>query len=118
MVIVKVEETVLEIEYQLGFLWNDDLGGGFGFPCDGKGVVNVDALPEAARKNYESCLNGEYNVSAQGVVTYKRWLRIPAEGVCDVCGGNIVLSDPFLSSCPTCGADYNGSGQLLASRSQ
>lgn len=42
--------------------------------------------------------------------------RIPAIGECACCFRPVVLSG-FTNSCP-CGADYNGSGQLLAPREQ
>ena len=37
---------------------------------------------------------------------------------CVRCHTEVELYDAFLSSCDHCGADYNGSGQLLAPREQ
>jgi hypothetical protein len=41
----------------------------------------------------------------------------PAEGHCDICNRLVVLDNTWLTTCG-CGADYNGSGQLLALREQ
>ena len=42
----------LTAEFQLRFQSLFDPGRGFAFPCDERGLVNMDALTEKARNNY------------------------------------------------------------------
>jgi hypothetical protein len=45
-------ETVYAAGYEVRFTSLFDPGKGFTFPCDERGVVNLDALSERARHNY------------------------------------------------------------------
>ena len=56
--------------------------------------------------------SGDYEMKE---VDYDYTYRVPAELEC--CGEWLSLGS-FTNTCPHCGADYNGSGSLLASRSQ
>jgi hypothetical protein len=47
---------------------------------------------------------------------HDEYFRSPAVGLCD-CGANVELPS-FTNTCDGCGADYNSSGQRLASRTQ
>jgi hypothetical protein len=47
-----LRQTVYDAEYELRFASLFDPGKGFTFPCDERGVVNLDALSERARHNY------------------------------------------------------------------
>lgn len=67
-------------------------------------------------QNLEKCLSGEYAVTLQGVKNYSYTYREPAEARCS-CSRIVELSDPMTNTCD-CGLEYNGSGQLLAPRSQ
>ena len=40
------------LEYELRFLPLEGSGGGYRFPCDARGRVDLDALGERARTNY------------------------------------------------------------------
>ena len=53
-----------------------------------------------------------------GAVARKNSYRHPAVIECARCHSQVELDDAFLSTCGKCGADYNGSGQLLAPREQ
>ncbi len=44
-------------------------------------------------------------------------VTIPPLNLC-VCGTEFQIHDWFATSCPSCGREYNGAGQLLAPRSQ
>jgi hypothetical protein len=93
--------------------------GGFGFPCDAQGNVDMSTLPAPAQNNFVACLQGEVRgepVKDMGVTTWTTTHREPAVGECDDCGAHVELHD-FTNTC-SCGADYNMSGQRLAPRSQ
>ncbi len=91
-------------------------GAGCSFPCDEKGNVDVSALPFAAQENYKGCLAGEDGVLDRGIVEYTNSYVEPAVGLCNRCKAEVHLVG-FTNTCE-CGADYNMSGQELASRSQ
>jgi len=90
-------------------------GGGLGFPCDEDGVVDVEALPEAAKANYRKCLDGTAGVEAPVVTEIRSRYRHPSVGVCH-CGEEIELGQ-FTNTCD-CGLEYNSAGQQLADRRQ
>ena len=106
-------ETITE--RSLGFYWKDDPHAGFGFDCDED--WNPILETEAARQNYENCLNGTYEVNGPTKETYTRRIWEPAEALCD-CGVTIYLHNSLVNSCERCNREYNASGQLLARREQ
>lgn len=110
--------TEMGVAYHLSFDWRDSPGAGFSFPCDKDGTPNWDKYedrPEAL-DNLRGCICGEFDVVFRGVVKESWSWRIPASGRCH-CGEDVELSR-FTNTCHRCGADYNGSGQELAPRSQ
>jgi hypothetical protein len=116
MKILKPRQHHQHREHRLVFQRVGSSGAGFSFPCDEAGHVNEANLPPAALDNYRACLSGQAGVVCQGVVeTEHSWCE-PAVGICEVCGSEVVLHG-FTNTCD-CGADYNGSGQLLAPREQ
>ena len=106
-----------EHELRRRFHYVDEPGAGFSFPCDEQGNP-LPGLSPAALANYDLCLSltqAERMVD-EGVVT-ETWRRYePPVIQCLRCPGEVMLSDAWLSTCLRCGADYNGSGQLLAPR--
>jgi hypothetical protein len=98
--------------------WYDGYTGTWGccFPCDEHGVVDEAGLCPEARANLAECRAGTNGTHPGGVRTYTTRYTTPAVGRCD-CGAAVTL-DGFTCTCERCGADYNGSGQRLAPRSQ
>jgi len=95
------------------FQSNDCPGAGYSFD------LNEDETPilkwPEARRNWEGCITGEFDVTDLGVVRREYEVRHPRIGKCD-CGREVVL-DSFTCPCD-CGRDYNSAGQLLAPRDQ
>lgn len=107
------------VHYELVFSYLDEPEAGWSFTCDEHGNVDTDKLNKAARKNFEKCLtgtHGSHSVSKGRIEKFEHYYTNPAVGECDICGEEVVLHG-FTNTCE-CGADYNMSGQLLASRSQ
>src|ERR1019366_4380092 len=102
------------VEHRLLFERAEAGGAGFSFPCDHEGTVDAARLPAAARDNYRACLAGLALV--RSVVESVHDFTEPAVGECGGCSREVVLGG-FTNTCD-CGADYNGSGQLLAPREQ
>jgi hypothetical protein len=115
MKIIRRSAQRTSITYSLNFTWRGDSGAGFYFPCDKDGIVDLEAAPEAARRNLASCLSGEFNVVAEGVQVLENAWREPAVGRCD-CGREVELAG-FTNTCE-CGLEYNSAGQQLAPREQ
>jgi hypothetical protein len=102
------------VEHRLVFERPGSGGAGFSFPCDHGGSVDAARLPAAARDNYLACVSGLAHVHT--VLETVHDYTEPAVGECDCCGREVALHG-FTNTCD-CGADYNGSGQLLAPREQ
>lgn len=115
MKIIRDRHYVEVTKYDLIYKWNDCPGAGFGFDCDAKGNVDIEAMNPAARENYEKCKSGEYDVRLIGVTSYDNSYWEPAVGLCNHCGSEVHL-DGFTNTCEKCETDYNMSGQELAPR--
>jgi len=113
MKIIKQRERKTNVRYYLSFEWSDTPGSGFNFDCDEKGNV---LLTDANKENYQKCINGEYDVIAEGIQKDKWSYTEPAIGKCS-CGEEVVLSS-FTNTCDKCDSDYNMQGDLLDHRSQ
>jgi hypothetical protein len=114
--IVKPGRRVTVVQYYREFVWKDEPGAGFSFQSDPAGNVDTLAHNPGQREQFKRCLQ-DPNLIDKGVRRYE-WVHWdPAQLECD-CGTVFALTDVFLSTCPACGADYNGSGQRLAPRSQ
>jgi hypothetical protein len=116
MNIIKESKRVNVEAYALVFEWDDEIGGGFSFPCDKNGTLLLDKMPPAAQENLKKCQSGEYVTVARGIRDYSYTYPEFAQGRCS-CGRIVELIDPMTNTCE-CGLEYNGGGQLLAPRSQ
>lgn len=105
-------ETIKECYREFNF--RGESLGGFSFPCDDSGNVDVETLHPAALANYQKCLNGTFDVVDEGVITFERSYRHPSVIRCESCGNPVALGN-FTNPCE-CGVDYNGSGCRLAPR--
>lgn len=118
MKIIKNRERVEVIQYSHNFEWSD--GGGFSFPCNEKGEIDLHSMTSAAKINYDMCLAGTSGsgrpITDMGVERYEHSYPSHAVGLCG-CGEEVYLTG-FTNTCDGCNADYNMSGQLLADRSQ
>jgi hypothetical protein len=96
------------------FFANDQSGlSGYGFPCDAAGVV-LPLENDCAKANLAKCLAGEGGILPGVLKTWDTRCTHPAVGQCERCGAEVYLGG-FTNECE-CGADYNMSGQMLASR--
>ena len=107
-------EVVTKTEYEL--LFYIDSSGGYAFPCDENGNVQMDKMLEPARKNYAYCMEHPekfpywFNHKHKNSWSY----REPASGICN-CGERIQLTNDFCGACecPNCGQWWNLSGDEL-----
>ncbi len=116
MDIIKEASRKLVTEYEHRFHNRTDSGSGYGFPCDRNGKLIESQMQEAGLANYARCVGGLLDVVYDGVQSWTYTSYDPAIGLCQ-CGRKVELADAWLNVCG-CGRDYNGSGQLLAPRSQ
>ena len=114
MRIMNRRRTETTVEFCLRYDDQEAPGSGFTFSCDEHGVVSQ--LRPAAQANYERCQREPDRFVRRGVEKYEHSYTHPAVGLCD-CGHRVSLGG-FTNSCEGCGADYNRSGQRLASREQ
>jgi len=117
MKILTEAKFVERVSYYLYFEWVDRPGAGYAFECDEHG--NVSDLHELAEANYRRVVSGAYGdkLVAQGVQRRVHRFRDPAIGRCDVCCRRVPLTHALVNTC-RCGAEYSGSGQRLAPRSE
>ena len=114
MKILQRREHKTSVSFNHFFERKDERGAGFMFSCDESGkplLMNPDA-----ERNYQECLSGANGLIDHGVSCHEHSYVEPAVGECNDCGESVCLSG-FTNTCE-CGADYNMSGQQLASRSQ
>lgn len=100
------------INYNRRFWFKQEPDRGYSFECDKNGI------PFKNYSTYAECLTGFVKgkeILDEGIVEDITYKIIPAIGKCE-CGGEVMLSG-FTNTCK-CGADYNSSGQRLASREQ
>lgn len=105
-------EHKTEINFELGFFYDDD--GGYAFPCDAAGNV-LPLEHDCARKNLEYCLaHPEEFASYNEVRKWENRYTEPAHGTC-ACGQEVVLTDEYYGACQchVCGRWYNLFGQEL-----
>lgn len=113
--IIRESREVETVRYEIRFHYRNDRNCGFSFDCDENGVVDTKELTPAGQANYQSCLDGTYNVECQGIRKDERAYVEPAIGRCS-CGESVELGG-FTNTCQ-CGRDYNWNGTLLAPREQ
>lgn len=90
-------------------------GHGFRFDCDENGNLSPETHP-AGRANYERIKSGEIRTNGLTIERREYVEHIPAVCRCE-CGRKVTLWDGWSNECD-CGREFNGSGQLLAPRSQ
>ena len=107
-------ERRLEVTYGLRFYAYPD--GGFEFPCDVDGNVNLSSMTEVAQKNYKYCISHpeEYPYAFNEVHKYSRWIKDEPYGTCH-CGERVYLFNEYMGACQCgkCGQWYNLFGQEL-----
>lgn len=91
-------------------------GWGFSFDCDAKGIVDIATLQPAALANFIACRDSLNSCNALVLESSSRVIHHPPVMRCD-CGKTLVLNCGWENTC-SCGQSFNGSGQLLAPRSQ
>ena len=139
------ERSIEEIiSYDRNFAYENRGTGGFSFPSDEHGNVDLEKLQPAAQASYAACLAGEIEVVRGQQWEYDaddEYVPVPGTGIrclerivdlgvcksihhythCRIgechCGAEVAL-EGFTNTCDNCGRDYNMSGQLLANRSQ
>jgi len=114
-ILVTHSKRVHCVEYGLSFGWREHPDAGYSFDCDENGVVDRSKLYPEAIENLNKCLDGTFDVIAEGVVKREWSYREPAVGKCS-CGAQVFLNH-FTNTCE-CGRDYDSSGNLLGPRSQ
>jgi hypothetical protein len=110
--IISRREKIETVEYVHRFTLREEPQRGWSFPCTEEGEL-LEMHP-AATENYNSCVNGAYDVVDHGIVTRKHSCMKPAILRCD-CGEEVALHG-FTNTCDNCGIDYNLFGQQLCSR--
>lgn len=97
--------------YEMSFLYKDDPGAGFGFPCDKDGAVDTCSLEDIAFKNYKWCEAHRdlFHVHKDAIHSKEKY------GTCDRCGSIILIYPDCYGEfrCPSCGQLYNAFGQSL-----
>jgi hypothetical protein len=111
------KEYVDHWEWMFADLDRDDWRAGWAFECNEQGqLFALDKWQaDSYRQRWHDWQAGKLKRRMQHYIQPETTY---AEGYCDRCGELVVLYDSFLTTCDECGADYNGSGQLLAPRSQ
>jgi hypothetical protein len=129
MNIISPKQRVSVTHYFRVFCYADGSGSAYSFNCDEQGNPDFSRLnPEGkqeyspiSEQNYNQCLTGTIDgkdVVDEGIQSLGYNYNQDAIGICDRCEHEVVLSDSWLNTCEHCHADYDGSGNLLASRSQ
>lgn len=111
----KIEKEEFFHDYTLA----KDPGRGWGFPCDKDGVYNKHLWSKDAVKNLNDCLIGVKagTIIDHGVIRDAWEVTEPGVIECAHCHKPVSMNHAFINSC-SCGADYDGNGNLLAPRSQ
>lgn len=114
--LLTTRQRITNTTYARHFTWRDTPGAGFSFDCDEQGnILSAGFAPEAL-DNLAKCLDGTFDVTDDGVVTYTNTYIEPATIRCSC--GEIVALEHFTNTCHRCERDYNLGGQLLAPRDQ
>jgi len=111
--ILKERERVTVTEYEVLF-WNNERGGGFGFPCDENGKM-FDDLNDSAKENFQWCLKHPEEFDTWNKVKANRHSYIEPTLVRCECGEEFGLIDEYMGACecPKCGRWYNLCAQEL-----
>lgn len=115
--IIKHSERQFFVEHSLNY--DTSSNGGFSFPCDQYGHVDVDSLNEYAKHNYQQCLDGMVGAIRPPYVQEREFSRLsPAIAECE-CGKQFEMDIDGEGLCYChCGHCYNASGQSIRPRSE
>lgn len=91
-------------------------GCGFRFDCDAEGNVDESAMHPAGLANLRGIRSGAIPCTPLTVERRPYVEHVAAVIRCE-CGKHVTLCDSWANECD-CGLEFNGSGQLLAPRSQ
>lgn len=91
-------------------------GCGFRFDCDAQGNVDESAMFPAGLANLRAIRSGAIPCTPLTVERRTYVEHVPAVCRCE-CGKPVTLHSGWSNECD-CGLEFNGSGQLLAPRSQ
>ena len=119
MKIISKRERITVTSYSLSYDWPEEPGSGLGFDCDEHGNVDESNLQPAGLDNLRQARTGVVDGRPIGAGVVKKYVHSYWEyavGLCNNCQREVELRG-FTNTCE-CGADYNGSGQQLADRSQ
>ena len=103
------------VEHEIEFLYTEDDGSGFGFPCDERGNVLDAEMTKEAWENYRWCLEHPEKFAVYNEMkTRVRYYTPDAHGTCS-CGEEVELHNQYMGACqcPKCGRWYNLFGQSL-----
>lgn len=103
-----VKEIICSYEFDI------DENGGFSFPCDENGIMDMSTLTEEAKQNLIFCLNNTSKFQFAGKKEHTIEYIDPAIMECD-CGARFPLVNEYRGACecPECGQWYNLFGQKL-----
>ena len=112
---IKQPHTEETVEYHHEFHYPGRPGCGYWFPCDKDGNIKNSDSPNY-QKALEMLKTGE--IEDAGIQETQHSYRAPGTIRCDRCNKQVEIADSWLNTCEHCGADYDGSGNMLAPRSQ
>lgn len=112
---IRHRERIETKTYYLTFEFPNEPGAGYSFSCNEDGTLKDE---EMHHESLAYCLDEKNKMIPKGVITYTNVYYEPAQIACGGCGTTITLDSSWANECPKCGYEYNGSGQLLAPRSQ
>jgi hypothetical protein len=115
--LLRYPEIVTSVRYTLCFDRHAPDTGGFAFECSADGLVDESSLNPAAAANLARCRANPECFRPAYVNRYEWTYKEPGVVRC-VCGAEVELASTWANSCEVCDREYNGSGQLLAPRSQ
>jgi hypothetical protein len=115
--IIKHSEREFFVEHSLNY--DTSSNGGFSFPCDQYGHVDVDSLNEYAKHNYQQCIDGMVGAIRPPYVQEREFSRFtPAIAECE-CGKRFEMDMDSEGLCYCyCGKCYNAAGQSIRPRSE
>lgn len=115
--IIKQRRVYYETEYRVEYTDRANPGCGFSFPANEEGQIRLIELAAPALANLRIA-QADPERYTMALKTYTNKSVDDAQIKCDRCAQVVVLADAWWNVCPTCGADYDGTGNRLAPRSQ
>ena len=103
-----VKEIICSYEFDI------DANGGFSFPCDENGIIDMSILTDEGKQNLIFCLNNTSKFQFTGKRNHIIEYTDPAIMECD-CEARFPLVNEYRGACecPECGQWYNLFGQKL-----